>query len=58
MLRDELIEIKLDLDGMISLLTVIESSDYYKNTADNGVVRALRNSIELTKDKLSRIIKL
>lgn len=54
--NDDLLEIKLDLDGMIDLLTVVESSEYYQNTSDKGVMRALRNSIELTRNKLVAII--
>ena len=53
---EDLMEIKLDLDGMVSLLTVIESSEYYQNTSDDGVMRALRNSIELTRNKLIAIM--
>lgn len=53
---EDLMEIKLDLDGMVALLTVIESSEYYQNTSDDGIMRALRNSIELTRNKLATII--
>ena len=55
-INEELFEIKLDLDGMIDLLIVVESSEYYQNTSDKGVVRALRKSIELTRNKLVAII--
>lgn len=53
---NDLFDIRMDLDGMIALLTVIESSDYYKDTNDDGVCRALRNSVELTKNKLVDIM--
>lgn len=54
--KEDLKEILMDLDGVVALLTVMESSDYYKNTTDDGVCRALRNSIELTRNKLSNIV--
>lgn len=55
--KNDLTELEMDLDAMINLLTVIESSDFYKDTGDSGVCRALRNSLEYTKEKLSNIVE-
>lgn len=55
--KNDLFEIELDLKGMIDLLTVMEASDFYKDTNDDGVCRALRNSLEYTKEKLSKIME-
>lgn len=53
--KDDLLEIDMDLAGLMDLLTVIESSEYYTKE-DSGVCRALRNSVETTKCKLNSII--
>lgn len=53
---NDLDEIKMDLEGIISLLCVLETSDCYKDTSDDGICRALRNSVELTKNKLVDIM--
>lgn len=55
--ENDLTEILMDLDSMSALLTVMESSDYYKGTEDDKVCRALRNSVEYTKSKLRDIIE-
>lgn len=55
-IRNQLDDVLMDLNGVLALLTVMESSDYYQNTTDDGVCRALRNSIELTRNKLSSIV--
>lgn len=53
--KDDLLEIEMDLSGLMDLLTIMESSEYYTKE-DSGICRALRNSIEFTKDKLNHII--
>lgn len=55
--KNDLTEIEMDLDGILNLLTVMETSECYKDTGDSGVCRALRNSLEHTKDKLINIIE-
>ena len=53
--KDDLLEISMDLNGIMDLLTVMESSEYYTN-GDAGICRALRNSIQFTIAKLNHII--
>lgn len=54
--KNDLFEIEMDLDGMLNLLTVMESSEFYKGTGDSGVCRAIRNSLEHTKAKLNDVM--
>lgn len=54
--KDDLLEIDMDLAGLIDLLVLLEASEYYTKE-DSGVCRALRNSLECTKEKLFNIIE-
>ena len=54
--KDDLLEIQMDLAGILNMLVVIESSEYY-NEEDASIIRALRNSIDFTKCKLDKIIE-
>lgn len=53
----DLEDIKMDLEGMINLLTVMASSEYYKNSGEAGICRILSNSIKHTNEKLTRILE-
>ena len=55
--KNDLVEIEMNLEGLLNLLIIMESSDYYKDTGEEGVCRALRNSLEYTKEKFSYIIE-
>lgn len=55
---EDLMEVLLDIKGIESLLVHLETSEYLKLTEEDALVfRGLRNSLEKTKDKLSKIIK-
>ena len=55
---DDLMEVLLDIKGMEALIVHLETSEYLKITEEDALVfRALRNSLELTKGKLKRIMK-
>lgn len=54
--KNDLIEILIDMEGVLDLLTVVESSEYYEKQ-DAGVFRSIRNSVEYTKNKLENITK-
>lgn len=54
--KDDLLEIQMDLNGISNMLVVIEASEYY-NQEDASIFRALRNSVDFTKDRLENLIK-
>ena len=54
--KNDLEDILMDLDGVLDLLTVVESSEYYEKQ-DSGVFHAIRNSLQYTKDRLEDITK-
>ena len=55
---DDLMEVLLDIKGMEALIVHLETSEYLKIIEEDALVfRALRNSLELTKGKLKRIMK-
>lgn len=54
--KDDLLEIQMDLSGIFNMLVVIEASDYYAEE-DTGIFRTLRNSIDITKNKLDNLIE-
>ena len=49
---NDLNEVVMDLRGMEDLLTLMASSEYYSNSPDAYICRALCNSITETKRKL------
>ena len=54
--KNDLEEVLIDLDGVLDLLTVVESSEYYEKQ-DVNVFHAIRNSLQYTKDKLENVTK-
>lgn len=54
--KNDLEDVLMDLDGILDLLTVVESSEYYEKQ-DAGVFHGIRNSLQYTKDRLEDITK-
>lgn len=55
---DELYEVFQDICGIEALLCHLEVSEYFKREEDDKLaLRAIRNSIEHTKDKLKNILE-
>lgn len=54
--KDVLLEIQMDLNGISSMLVVIEASEYYSEE-DKSVFRAIRNCIDCTKNKFDNLIE-
>lgn len=51
---NDLDDIRLDIEGFIDTLTILEASNYKEDT---GVFRTLRNSIETIQKKLNTIMR-
>lgn len=53
---NKLNEISMDLQGLSATLTVMESSDYYRENEDAMIMRNIRNSVDLIKAKLDEVM--
>lgn len=55
---DDMYEIIQDLKGIKVLLLHVEASEYFKGAEEDTIVlRAVRNSLEYTEEKLSDLLK-
>lgn len=54
---DDLLDVEMDLHGVVALLTLLESSEYYREKEEEYLCRALRNNVEQIDVKLKKLME-